>query len=188
MGGAVGGFDTAAGNAGNNGQEVALFWDANGDIVTDKDVVTVDIIGTGSDGNPYRLPIDLVFFGDNVLPDENFPGWGNNDYRWSLDYGDILGSNPDGAPRTAIWLSPTCANVAVVNGGSGRQQRYTQNADSLVGPLVNTDTTSGAWSTVSKQLPTEALGKTIKIEFGFIADDVNSDAGWFVDNVGVTVP
>jgi hypothetical protein len=58
----------------------------------------------------------------------------------------------------------------------------------LVGPLVNTDTTSGAWSTVSKQLPTEALGKTIKIEFGFIADDVNSDAGWFVDNVGVTVP
>ncbi|MFP6876310.1 MAG: hypothetical protein VCA37_05735, partial [Roseibacillus sp.] len=35
VGGAVGGFDTMAGGNGDNGQEVALFWDANGDIVTD---------------------------------------------------------------------------------------------------------------------------------------------------------
>ncbi|MFP6897349.1 MAG: choice-of-anchor J domain-containing protein [Roseibacillus sp.] len=186
VGGAVGGFDTAAGGAGDNGQEVALFWDANGDIVTDKDVVTVDIIGTGSDGNPYRLPIDLVFFGDNVLPDENFPGWGNNDYRWSLDYGDILGSNPDGAPRTAIWLSPTYANVAVVNGGGGRQQRYTQNADSLVGPLVNTDTTSGAEKDAFDQngntTQFAAIGQPLEISFGWRDRDVVTNGPVLVDN------
>ena len=123
VGGAGGGFDTMAGAIGDNGEEVTLFWDANSDIVTDKDVVTVDVMGIGSDGNPYRLPIDLVFFGDNVLPDENFPGWGNNDYRWNLEYGDILGTNPEGTPRTAILLSPTYANVAVAAGGGGRQQR-----------------------------------------------------------------
>ena len=71
-GGAVGGFDTAAGSNGDNGEEVALFWDANGDILADKDPVTVDIMGTGSDGNPYILPIDLVFFGENGSEDHCF--------------------------------------------------------------------------------------------------------------------
>ncbi|MCP4728839.1 MAG: hypothetical protein GY872_02075 [Roseibacillus sp.] len=186
VGGAVGGFDTMAGSSGDNGQEVALFWDSNGDIVTDKDPVTVDITGAGSDGNPYHLSIDLVFFGDNVLPDENFPGWGNNDYRWSLDYGDILGSNPDGAPRTAIWLSPTYANVSVANGGGGRTQRYTQNANPLVGPLVNTDTTSGAEKDAFDQngntTQFAAIGQPLEISFGWRDRDVVTNGPVLVDN------
>ena len=185
-GGAVGGFDAMAGSAGDNGEEVALFWDANGDIVTDKDPVTVNITGTGSDGNPYILPVDLVFFGDNVLPDENFPGWGNNDYQWRLDYGDILGSNPDGAPRTAIWLSPTYASVPKADGGGGRTQRYTQNAAALSGPLVNTDTTSGAEKDAFDQngntSATAAIGQPLEISFGWRDRDVITNGPVLVDN------
>ena len=185
-GGAVGGFDTAAGSNGDNGEEVALFWDANGDILADKDPVTVDIMGTGSDGNPYILPIDLVFFGENVLPDENFPGWGNNDYRWSLDYGDILGSNPDGAPRTAIWLSPTYATVPVADGGGGRTQRYTQTADPLTGALVNTDTTSSAEKDAFDQngntSATAAIGQPLEISFGWRDRDTITNGPVLVDN------
>ena len=68
-GGAVGGFVNEAGNDGSNGEDVALYWNATADIAGAKSVVTVMVTGTGSDSNPYQMPIDLVFFGDNVLPD-----------------------------------------------------------------------------------------------------------------------
>ena len=44
------------------------------------------------------------------------------------------------------------------------------------------------WETVSKSLPAEALGRNIKIEFRFLSDDIGNFAGWYIDDVEVTVP
>ena len=168
-GGAVGGFDEKAGDVGDNGEDVALYWNATADIAGAKSPLTVMISGSGSDGNAYQLPIDLVFFGDNVLPDENFAGWGNNDYRWSLEYG---GNGVTGNPRTAIFLSPSWADVPVPDGGGDRQQRYTQNDNELGGGiLVNTDTTSGAEKDAFDQngntTQFAAIGQPLEISFGW---------------------
>jgi hypothetical protein len=62
--------------------------------------LSVTLFGNGDDGNAYSVRLSLVFFGDNVLPDEHIAGWGNNDFHWSLDYGGILGANP----RTRILV------------------------------------------------------------------------------------
>ena len=141
-GGAVGGFDARVGNNGGTGEDVAIYWNSSPLSTSEEsnaEPLSVDILGSGSDGYTYRVTVPLVFFGDNVLPDENFPGWGNNDYRWSLEYGDILNTDPEGSPRTAMWLSPT---FALTEGG--RQQRYTQNSSALAGMLINTDSSSFA--------------------------------------------
>lgn len=181
-GGAVGGFDMKAEDTGENGEDVALYWNETADIAGAKSAVSVDIAGTGSDGNAYTLPVDLVFFGDNVLPDEHFPGWGNNDYQWSLEYG---GNDVTGEPRTAIYLSPSWANVPVADGGGERQQRYTQNDDAIVGVLTNTDMTSGAEKDAFDQdgntTQFAAIGQPLEISFGW--RDNNSISGpVLVDN------
>ena len=46
------------------------------------------------------------------------------------------------------------------------------------------------WEQYSKKLPAEALGKMIKIEFIFSSDNFNTNpqAGWYIDDVMVTVP
>ncbi len=44
------------------------------------------------------------------------------------------------------------------------------------------------WGAFRKALPAAALGKTVKIEFGFEADEVEAFAGWYIENVEVTVP
>jgi hypothetical protein len=44
------------------------------------------------------------------------------------------------------------------------------------------------WIHVSNPLPAEALGKMVKFEFGFVADDITGDVGWLIDNVEVTIP
>ena len=172
--GAVGGWDAEEGNSGGNGRDVALYWNAStlttsGASVAEPLLVTLS--GSGDDGNTYSVSLSLVFFGDLVQNDENFPGWGNNDYRWSIEYGDVLGTNPEGNPRTGIWLSPTFANVAIADGGGGRQQRYTQNANDLNGILTNTDTTSGAEKDAIDRNADNAGGATGAIgqplEFGF---------------------
>ena len=41
---------------------------------------------------------------------------------------------------------------------------------------------------VSKAIPAEALGKMVKIEFRFTSDDISNFAGWYIDDVVVTVP
>jgi hypothetical protein len=44
------------------------------------------------------------------------------------------------------------------------------------------------WKQVRKPIPAEALGKTIKLEFRFTSDHLQNDAGWYIDDVNVTVP
>jgi bacillopeptidase F len=44
------------------------------------------------------------------------------------------------------------------------------------------------WEGISVKLPSAALGHTIRLEFRFQSDDISNFAGWYVDDVGVTVP
>jgi hypothetical protein len=186
-GGAVGGFNAQEGNNGGNGRDVAIYWNASTLSISGASTaepVSVEILGSGSDGNSYSVRVPLVFFGDNVLPDEHFPGWGNNDFHWNLEYGDILGTNPEGSPRTSMWLSPTFALTV-----GGRAQRYTQNTNALTGVLINTDTSSGAEKDAFDQngntVATAAIGQPL--EFGFGWRDRGSVTGGpvLVDNFNV---
>lgn len=45
-----------------------------------------------------------------------------------------------------------------------------------------------AWTKVTKKLPAAVLGKTVVIEFGFQSDELEHFAGWYIDDVEVTVP
>ena len=44
------------------------------------------------------------------------------------------------------------------------------------------------WELTSYPVPTAALGKMIKIEWRFAADNINEFGGWHIDDVSVTVP
>jgi hypothetical protein len=44
------------------------------------------------------------------------------------------------------------------------------------------------WTQVTAAVPAAAIGKTVKIEFRFQADDVANFVGWYLDDVAVTVP
>ncbi|NIP94059.1 MAG: hypothetical protein GWO24_11630, partial [Akkermansiaceae bacterium] len=50
------------------------------------------------------------------------------------------------------------------------------------------DDVTADWEQVTKSMPDEALGKTVRIEFRFQADDIQTFAGWYLDDVEVTVP
>ena len=45
-----------------------------------------------------------------------------------------------------------------------------------------------SWKNASKSIPDEGLGKVIKIEFRLESDDIQNFAGWYIDDVQVTVP
>ena len=45
-----------------------------------------------------------------------------------------------------------------------------------------------AWAEDSADLPPEALGQMIQLEFLFTSDDVQNLAGWYIDDVLVTTP
>ena len=63
--------------------------------------------------------------------------------------------------------------------------------DSLIEEVVSgIEGTGGDWETITESLPAAALGKVIKIEFRFTSDDFStvSQAGWYIDDVLVTVP
>ena len=50
------------------------------------------------------------------------------------------------------------------------------------------DGASAGWEQVTRVLPAIALGKSVKIEFRLKSDDIEFFAGWYVDDVLVTVP
>ncbi len=43
------------------------------------------------------------------------------------------------------------------------------------------------WEEFSANLPPEAIGEVIKLEFQFISDDLQNFAGWYIDDVKVSV-
>ncbi|MEM7311660.1 MAG: hypothetical protein AAF497_00775 [Planctomycetota bacterium] len=154
-GGFVGTWDTENGAQGINGLDVALHWN-NGmpESTGTPDPVVVEILGSGSDGNDYKMPVPLVFWGDPSnndtsgpgnsvaprdprVPDEHVPGWGVNDYQWDLEYGSVSGQLA--FPRTAMWFSPSWGLPL-----GGREQRYTQNENDVATTQINNDTTTGA--------------------------------------------
>ena len=53
-------------------------------------------------------------------------------------------------------------------------------------PLL--DGSSAGWEEVSMSLPAAALGKAVRIEFRLDSDDVNNEAGWYIDDFDLTVP
>jgi hypothetical protein len=56
-----------------------------------------------------------------------------------------------------------------------------------LGANVGTVTAPGAaWAEYSADLPPEALGQMIQLEFLFTSDDVQNLAGWYIDDVLVT--
>ena len=55
----------------------------------------------------------------------------------------------------------------------------------LVAPI---DGDAVDWTKLTKSLPAAALGKSIEIEFRMRSDDVQNFAGWYIDDVIVTVP
>ncbi len=50
------------------------------------------------------------------------------------------------------------------------------------------DDITADWERVSKSIPAEALGRTVRIEFRFHSDDLQNFAGWYLDDFQVTVP
>jgi len=41
---------------------------------------------------------------------------------------------------------------------------------------------------VRRAIPPAALGKTIKLEFRFFSDEISNFAGWYLDDLLLTVP
>jgi len=61
--------------------------------------------------------------------------------------------------------------------------------DSVLAVLVQTvHGSSASWEEVSLSLPAAALGKEVKIEFRLDSDDVENEAGWYIDDFDLTVP
>ncbi len=50
------------------------------------------------------------------------------------------------------------------------------------------DDVSFDWEPISAALPAEALGRPVLIEFRFFSDLIGNFAGWYIDDVEVTVP
>jgi len=48
--------------------------------------------------------------------------------------------------------------------------------------------TNGAWAAYTKALPAAAFTVPIKIEFRFQADDIDNFAGWYIDDLAITIP
>ena len=64
-------------------------------------------------------------------------------------------------------------------------------ADNLSELAVIQNPVDGAareWERITKTIPAAALGKTVLIEFRLQSDDVSNFAGWYLDDVEVTVP
>ena len=74
----------------------------------------------------------------------------------------------------------------------GRIAVLDADGDSELAVIQDTiDGTSTAWGQVTLLMPPEALGKTVRLEFTLDSDELNEApgwAGWYIDDVAVTVP
>ena len=70
--------------------------------------------------------------------------------------------------------------------GSIRVLRASDNSplgDEVAGPI---DGITDDWEEFSANLPAEALGEIIRIEFQFTSDELEVFPGWYIDNVVLT--
>ncbi len=55
----------------------------------------------------------------------------------------------------------------------------------VVGHVI--DGSSDGWEQFARSLPPAALGKAVVLEFRFLSDEINNLAGWYIDDVKVTL-
>ena len=55
----------------------------------------------------------------------------------------------------------------------------------VVGHVI--DGSSDGWEQFTRSLPPAALGKAVVLEFRFLSDEINNLAGWYIDDVKVTL-
>lgn len=55
----------------------------------------------------------------------------------------------------------------------------------VVGDVI--DGSSDGWEQFARSLPPAALGKAVVLEFRFLSDEINNLAGWYIDDVKVTL-
>jgi hypothetical protein len=127
----------------------------------------------------------------------------------SSNYDDPI--TDTGAAHTDIWLRSPAIDLGAATAGTLAFQQWTQiedvsgdldygsirildaSNDSVLATLEDRtiDGSTSGWEAYSKALPagafTAAAG-TIKVEFRFEADDIDSFPGWYIDDFVVTVP
>ena len=86
-------------------------------------------------------------------------------------------------PKNWVFGPPACMRSAT--GGAFRE--ISSELAVLEDRTIDGDTGS-IWAEYSVELPTEAFSVPIKIEFRFEADDIDSFAGWYIDDFAITVP
>jgi hypothetical protein len=167
------------------------------------------------DGGP-SLPTDWTS-GTNTPPDTGTTHWElGNPAGGPLTGPPVAKSSPNCVGTnissnygisTDIWLrSPGTIDLTAATGatlhfqqfldietafdrGSVRVLLASDETQQLGVDLINpTDGTSSDWKEISVELPPEALGEVIKLEFRFESDEVQSFAGWYIDDVVVSVP
>ena len=107
--------------------------------------------------------------------------WGaSNDYHFALETADsnFFSGNPIGNIFDANTAPPT----NFTDGGWHHLAvRSVLETDIFAVPAAD-------WERFSRALPAAALGKNVKIEFRFVSDEDFNFAGWYVDDIEVTVP
>jgi hypothetical protein len=121
---------------------------------------------------------------------------------------NCFGTNLDGAytVNTVVWLRSPPIDLTTAGGATlnfyqfadielmfdAGQVSVLDAADDSnladIGPPI--EGTTPDWEKISRTIPAAALGKSVKIEFRLTTDnfDVSEFAGWYVDDVEVTVP
>ena len=101
-----------------------------------------------------------------------------------------------------IWLRSPTIDLSAAGGATLRYNQFRDIEDGFdfgfirvlrasdnaqLGPDIASEIsgTSGDWETFRANLPAEALGEVIKIEFQLVSDDVENFRGWYIDNVEI---
>lgn len=155
--------------------------------------------------------------GSNTPPDTGTTSWElGNPAGGALTGPPAAKSNPncvgtnistDYGINTDIWLrSPGSIDLTSASGatlhfqqfrdietafdrGSVRVLLASDETQQLGVDLINpTDGTISDWEEISVELPPEAIGEIVKLEFRFESDEVQSFAGWYIDDVVVSIP
>ena len=143
---------------------------------------------------------------------------GNSTTNWELGSPSVVGPSAANSPANCIgtnisadytgeadvWLRSPAIDLTQAGGATlslfqfaDMEQGFDEGAikvldaadDSILATVESPiDGLGESWTEFSKSLPAEALGKNIRIEFRFVSDDIEHFAGWYIDDVVVTVP